>query len=90
MEHSWTILNERILTEHLGQTDVLRTIWFRLTTTSDSGNITEIDGRVNLNIDNLDNFLPYQSLTKSDRVNFIKGHAADFYENLNLERLTQI
>ena len=78
------------LNKHLGQTDVLRTIWFRLTTTSDSGSVTEIDGRVNLNVDNLDSFVPYQSLTRDNRINFIKGHAGDFYENLNTEKLAQI
>ena len=87
MEHNWTILSEKILPEFSGETNVLRTIWFRLTTTNEAGNTVELDGRINLNLDNLDIFLPYEQITKTNRLSWIKSHAGDFYENLNIERL---
>lgn len=89
MEHNWTILNEKILPELSGETNVLTTIWFRLTTVDGSGNTFDVDGRVHLNINNLDSFKPYEQITFSDRINWIKGHAGDFYENYNLARISQ-
>jgi hypothetical protein len=85
MEHTWTILNEKVLPELSGQTNVLTTIWFRLTTT-DAGVTTVTDGRVNINLGNLDSFVPYEQITLQNRIGWIKGHAGDFYEDLNVEK----
>jgi hypothetical protein len=87
MEHTWTILEENVLQEHLGKTNVIKTIWFKLITTDDQ-KFAEITGRVNLNIDSFDNFTEYHNLDLNTKVNWIKSHAGDFYETLNIESIT--
>jgi len=38
------------------------------------------------NLGNLDSFVPYEQITLQNRIGWIKGHAGDFYENLNVEK----
>ncbi len=84
MEHNWRILEEKILPEYLNQTNVIKTIWFELSTTEGEKNAV-IHGRLSLNIDTLDNFIEYSNIDLQTKINWIKSHAGDFYENLNIE-----
>lgn len=86
MEHNWAILEEKILSDYLGEQGVISLIWFRLTTT-EGDKKAKIDGRINLPIDQLDNFIPYEQVDLQTKVNWIKSHAGDFYENINIENI---
>lgn len=87
--HEWTILEEKILAEHLGYYDVIKTIWFRLHTDYNNKHI-HTDGRINLYIDELNNFIPYANVDLDTKVTWIKNHAGDFYENLNIDKINQM
>ena len=88
MEHTWRILSEEILPEHLGRTQVIKTIWFSVIT-RDGERSSEIAGRVHLNPDELGSFIEYDTLDLDTKVSWIKSHAGDFYENLNISNLNE-
>jgi hypothetical protein len=88
MEHTWTILEEKILPLHLGEEQVIKTIWFRLTTSNETRSVST-DGRINLYTDELVDFVKYPQVDMQLRTTWIKAHAGDFYENVNIERLNQ-
>ena len=86
MNHTWKILNEKILSNHLGQEKVIAIIWFRVETVE--GERVEVtDGRVNLQTDELTSFIPYAEVELALKISWIKAHAGDFYENLNAEKM---
>ena len=89
MEHTWTILEEQVLPEHLDKTNVIKIFWFRLISREGEKTAT-IDGRLNLSLDDLSNFIPYQEVDFSVRISWIKNKFGDFYENINAESINQI
>lgn len=89
MEHTWRILEEKVLTDHLGENGVIAIIWFRLTTT-EGEKLVKTDGRVSLPIDDLTGFVPYAQVDLQLKTDWIKAHAGDFYENLNIEKLAAV
>jgi len=89
MEHNWAILEEKIIPSYLGEENVIETIWFRLTTI-DGEKSQKIDGRVNLSVDPLTNFIPYEQVSLEIKIEWIKAHCGDFYENLNIEKILNL
>lgn len=89
MEHNWTILEEKIIPNYLGEENVIATIWFRLTTVNGEKS-QKTDGRLNLALNQLTNFIPYEQVDLQLKIDWIKAHAGDFYENLNIEKLAAV
>ena len=88
MTHNWNILNEKVLPEFGGKNNVIQTIWFRVTTT-DSDRIAKVDGRINLQIDDLSSFVEYEQVSEAQRLNWIKAKYGNDYENYNIDILSQ-
>jgi hypothetical protein len=88
MEHTWTILEEKIIPEHLGELNVVATIWFRLSSVEGEKS-AKTDGRINLDTSNLENFIGYDSLDLATRIQWIKSHAGEFYEEINAAKIVE-
>lgn len=86
MTHTWKITRESVLPEHLGFNQVIKTIWFELTST-DGINTAIVDGRINLQIENLTEFIDYQDVSDTIRLNWIKAKYGDDYENYNVAQI---
>lgn len=85
MTHEWKIINEDILPEIEGQVNVIKTIWFEVTTTD--VRVVRVRGRINLDTSSLDSFIPYDQMTDSIRMDWIKSKYGDNYENYNISQL---
>jgi len=83
MENHWKITRELVLPEVSGIRNVIKTIWFKLITI-DGERMAEVDGRINLQTDDLSTFIEYDSVTEEERLVWIKNKYGSGYENYNI------
>jgi len=89
MEHHWKITREFVLPEVSGIRNVIKTIWFEVITT-DGERTTKVDGRINLQTDDLIVFIEYEAVTEENRLTWIKNKYGDDYEKYNISVLNLV
>jgi hypothetical protein len=85
MTHEWTMINEDVIPLENGYINVIKTIWFEVKTTEERE--VRVRGRINLDRSQMDQFIDYDQVNDSIRLQWIKNKYGEDYENYNISQL---